>query len=120
MKALALSFASVAFMSLVLNSSCGSKDDDKEETAATSTYTYTANTKTIIDANCIDGGCHNSGSVNKGLTTLAEVKAMGPSKMITRIQATDSSVMPQNDQSWKNTDDAKILLDWLAGGADLK
>jgi hypothetical protein len=120
MRALTWSVVSVAVMSLILNTACGSKDDDKEETAATSSYTYTANTKAIIDADCATSGCHNSGSVNKGLTTLAEVKAMGTTKMITRINATDSTVMPQNDQSWKNTDEAKILLDWLAGGADLK
>lgn len=119
MKALAWSFVSVTLMSLALTA-CGSKDDDKEEAAATSTYTYAANTEDIINENCATSGCHNAGSVNKGLTTLAEVKAMGTAKMITRIKATDSSVMPQNDQAWKNTDEAKILLDWLAGGADLK
>lgn len=119
MKALAFSLISVSFMSLVLTA-CGSKDDDDEETAATSTYTYEANTKAIINANCIDSGCHNAGSANKGLTTLAEVKAVGASKILTRVQATDSSVMPQNDQNFKSSSDGKILIDWLTGGADLK
>jgi hypothetical protein len=120
MKALAWSLASVALMSLVLNTACGSKDDDKEETAATSTYTYEANTKAIINANCIDSGCHNAGSPYKSLTTLDGVKTMGASNMIARINATDSSGMPKDKPEWKNTDDAKILLNWLAGGADLK
>ncbi len=119
MKALAWTFASVAFVSLCLNTACGSKDDDDETTAATSTYTF-ADVDDILLSDCATSGCHNTGSVNKGLTTLAEVKTMGASKMITRIQATDSTVMPQNDQSYKNSADAKKLLDWLAGGADLK
>lgn len=118
MKALAFSLISVSFMSLVLNA-CG-KDDDEEETAATSSYTYEANTKTIINASCATSGCHNSGSANKGLSTLAEIKAVGASKLLARVQATDSTVMPQNDQSFKSTDNGKILIDWLKGGADLK
>jgi hypothetical protein len=117
MKALAFSMISVTFMSLVFTA-CGSKDDDKEETAVTSTYTY-ANTEAIIKENCATGGCHDAESSNKHLTTLAEVKA-NATEMAKRIKATDGTVMPQGKPTWKNTDDGKILLDWLAGGADLK
>jgi uncharacterized membrane protein len=118
MKALAWSLVSVTFMSLALTA-CGSKDDDKEEAAPTSTYTYEANTQKIINDNCATGGCHNAASPNNHLTTLQEVKD-NATEMAKRIKATDGSVMPQGKPTWKNTDEAKILLDWLAGGADLK
>jgi len=121
MKALAWSFVSVAILSLALNTACGSKDDDDEAVvAATSTYTYAADTKTIIDANCATSGCHAAGSANGPLTTLAQVKAVGTTKMITRIRADDSTRMPQNNTTFETSAEGVKLLDWLAGGADLK
>ncbi|HET9236954.1 MAG TPA: hypothetical protein VFO10_06870 [Oligoflexus sp.] len=119
MKALAFSLISVSFMSLVLTA-CGSKDDE-EEAAPTSTYTYEANTQAIIDKNCATSDCHGKGNSarNTELTSLAQIKPVA-AEMAKRIKATDSSVMPQDEPNFKNTDEGKILLDWLAGGADLK
>jgi uncharacterized membrane protein len=122
MKALALSFVTIALAGLTLNTACGSKSDDEEETSAatSSSYTYTADTKAIIDANCATSGCHAAGSVNKPMTTLAEIKVVTAIKMITRLRADDSTRMPQNDTTFETSEDGEILLDWLAGGADLK
>jgi hypothetical protein len=121
MKAFAFSFASVMLVSLALNTACGSKSDDSDEAASTtSSYTYTADTKAIIDANCATSGCHAAGSVNKPMTTLAEIKTVTATKMITRLKADDSTRMPQNDTTFETSEDGVILLDWLAGGSDLK
>ncbi|HYX35243.1 MAG TPA: hypothetical protein VE954_19275 [Oligoflexus sp.] len=123
MRAFAFSFVSVTLVSLALNTACGSKSDDSDEVAATTTtssYTYTANTKAIIDANCTASGCHAAGSVNKPMTTLAEIKAVTAAKMITRIKADDSTRMPKNNTTFETSDAGVMLLDWLAGGSDLK
>jgi hypothetical protein len=119
MKALAFSLISVSFMSLVLTA-CGSKDDDEETTAATSKYTY-ADTASIVNNSCATSSCHGAANTvgNKKFTSIAEIKPYA-AEMIARINATDSSVMPQDEPNFKNTDNGKILLDWLAGGADLK
>jgi hypothetical protein len=118
MKALAFSLISVSLMSLVLTA-CG-KDDDEETAAATSTYTY-ADTASIINNSCSTSSCHGAANTvgNKKFTSIAEIKPYA-AEMAKRIKATDSSVMPQNEPNFKNTDEGKILLDWLAGGADLK
>ncbi|WP_141734759.1 hypothetical protein [Oligoflexus tunisiensis] len=119
MKALALTFVTVTFVSLGLSTACGSGSDE-DEAAATSSYTYVADTKAIIDGSCATTDCHAAGSVNKPMTTLDEIKAIGPTKMITRLKATDSTRMPQDDSTFETSEEGKILLDWLAGGADLK
>lgn len=121
MKAHVTSLWSLAIVSLTLHTACGSKSDDekKDDQAATSAYTYT-DTKAIVDTHCASAGCHAAGSVNKALTTLAEIKAVTATKMLTRIRATDATRMPQDNANFATSADGQVLIDWLEGGADLK
>src|SRR6478735_6446602 len=110
MKAFSWSFLSVTVVSLALNTACGSKTEEKEDTAAaTSEYTYAADTKAIIDANCATSGCHAAGSAYRHFTTLAEIKPYA-STMITRIKATDSTRMPQDNTTFETSEDGVMLL----------
>jgi len=118
-KACSLSFWSTTFLALTFINACGSKSDDKETTpvaSTTSTYLY-ADAAPIISANCFGSGCHNTTAAK--LTTLAEVKTAKAS-MITRINATNSTRMPPTGTTFVSSADGVKLLNWLAGGADLK
>ncbi len=112
---LCTSFSGLAFMT-----ACGSKSDSKDTPAAstTSTYTYAADTKAIIDTNCATAGCHANGTAAP-LDTLARVK-VAATAMTDRIKRTDGKIMPPSDKTFAASANGVKLLDWLAGGADLK
>ena len=101
--------------------SCGSKDDDKAvvPAAATTTTTTTlkfADVETIIKTSCGTGtNCH-VGTYD----SVAEVKA-AKSEISDRVNSTVANkVMPKDELDFKSTADGKKLIEWLAGGEDLK
>src|SRR4051812_32146592 len=105
MKAFAWSILSVTVVSLALNTACGSKSDDKEETTTkTTTYTYTADTQAIINENCATSGCHGANPTSIKLTTLAEITPRAAT-MAARIRATGISKMPQNVTTFETSED---------------
>lgn len=118
----AWSFLSVSFVSLALSVGCGSKSDDKDEAASTTTsYTYVANTKAIIDANCSGSTCHSTGTTDSiPFANLTQVKAK-KATILTRLQSTDATLrMPKDVTGFLDTEDGQILLEWIQLGSDLK
>lgn len=77
--------------------------------------TYTANVKSIIDANCIS--CHASGSGNRTLETYTQVKdAVLHTDLLDRIQKQNGmpGQMPQTGRMPQ--DKINIILQWNTDG----
>lgn len=65
-----LTFLIIAFSILIMTNACG-KSDKITPVCDGSTPSYDADVASIINSNCTNGGCHNSGSSNGDFTTYA-------------------------------------------------
>jgi len=87
------------------------------ETCDTNSFTFSANVKPLLDANCVS--CHSSGNSNGVyLSNYGEVKfELDSGKLYSSIiQDGNASAMPQGGTKW---DDCKIsiLTKWINNGA---
>lgn len=92
-------------------------EDIEDTTVITDTITYTANVKSIIDANCVS--CHANGrsASFRPLTTYAEVKdAVQSAGVLDRIQRQngEDGIMPQTGRMPQS--DINVILQWSADG----
>ena len=77
--------------------------------------TYTANVKSIIDANCI--ACHASGSRLRSLETYADVKnAMQNSDLLQRIQQQNGTPGQMPKAGRMPQDKINTILQWNTDG----
>lgn len=81
MKRVLLALSAIALLFGLFTVSCRKDKGDLPKppaggsTCDTSKNTYCAKIKSIVDANCISSGCHNSGSANGDLTSYVGLKA---------------------------------------------
>ena len=113
-----LAKTALALATSVVLASCGSDEDD-EETATETSYTFDGNISAIINKSCIGAtGCHGTAEGNGSVyqANRAEVVADATS-IIDRIQraTTASGFMPPTTSSQVlSSGDRQILLDYLA------
>ena len=87
-----------------------------ETTCDTTGLTYTADVKSILSG-CGASGCHESGSVNGGLTTYNEVKTfISLSKMVASLKhEAGVSEMPQGQSKLDDCSISKVEA-WIKAG----
>jgi hypothetical protein len=90
------------------------KDDYKNLDCSTISSGYNASIKPIINANCLGGGCHNTGSSNGDLTTYAGLKTKADNGSLNRRVLEDKDMPTTGPLS---LDDRKKIKCWLEGGA---
>lgn len=83
-------------------------------TTCSSSYTYSADIKSIIDASCLGSGCHGSGSGRGDFTTYAGLKSYITNGSFKREVVTNKT-MPQG--SSLSTEQRSKISCWLDNGA---
>jgi hypothetical protein len=108
------------FISIVCLIACTKKSDVQTFDCTGITPTYTANIKSIIDANCATSGCHNASSQADGidLSTFALVKShTGHNAFLGSIQHVSGyEAMPKGGSKLSDAD-VKLISCWVQSGA---
>ena len=90
----------------------------KEETevidCTNSNPSYANDVKSIINANCLSSGCHNSGSNNGDYTTYNGLKAAASSGAL-QNRVIDNKTMPPSQPL--SLEDRKKIQCWIKAGA---
>jgi hypothetical protein len=104
----------LAAMAVLIHLFSCHKDDYKDLDCSTISSGYTANIKPIINANCLGGGCHNTGSTNGDFTTYAGLKSKADNNSLNRRVLEDKDMPTSKPLS---LDDRKKIKCWIEGGA---
>lgn len=112
----------IAIVTLVSNviffSQCKKEETDVVD-CSNVTPTYTANIKTILDANCATSGCHNSSSKKSGydLSTYETTKtAAANTAFVGSVQHKSGYSKMPRDASKLSDADVKSITCWVQSG----
>jgi hypothetical protein len=106
--------ASCMALGLAIYFSSCQKDEYKDLDCTTISAGYNASIKPIINANCLGGGCHNTGSLNGDFTTYAGLKAKADDGSLNKRVLQDKD-MPASGAL--PLDQRKQIKCWLENGA---
>lgn len=112
-KSIVLSLLVLLTLAVACKKSSTTTNSDTSTTCSSS-YTYTADIKSIIDASCLGSGCHGSGSSRGDFTTYTGMKAYITNGSFKKEVITNKT-MPQG--SSLSSDQLSMISCWLDNGA---
>ena len=114
MKNYILLFASVALLGFTQGCNPDEETPDK-------IFTYEADAKAVLDANCATAGCHASGSPVGSLANYSDAKTMAENGRIIGAIKHESGFSPMpKGQSKMSDEDIESIEQWIVDGLEEK